>query len=264
MDINNIDKNLNFFNPKAGITYFITPQNSLYFSYAMGHKEPNRDDYEDNPDVKSEQLNDFELGWRYAQPSLKVNANAYYMRYKDQLVLTGEINNVGSFIRSNVGESYRLGLEVDADWRISEQWNVHPNFSLSTNKNVDYKEKEGGNIVNLGNTHISYSPDFIAGNTLTFAPKHNIQLSLLSKFVGKQYMSNNNIAPSELDSYFINNVSIAWQIKPSKVFKSIDLSLLVNNIFNVEYASNGYMWDVYPYYYPQAKANILAGITLKF
>lgn len=264
MDINNIDEQLHFFNPKAGITYFITPKNSFYFSYARGNKEPNRGDYEADANVKPEKLNDFELGWRYVNNSLNVNANAYYMRYQDQLVLTGKIDDVGAFIRSNVGESYRLGLEVDVKWNISNKWNLHPNVAISSNKNIDFKEKNNNKLSTLGNTNISFSPNFVAGNALTFLPKSNIQISLLSKFIGEQYMSNNNIAASKLDSYFVNNVSIGWEIKPSKVFKSIDFSLLVNNIFNVAYVSNGYMWDVYPYYFPQAKANVLAGITLKF
>lgn len=265
MDSNNIDEQLHFFNPKAGLTYFVTPYNSLYFSYARGNKEPNRNDYEANADVKPETLNDFELGWRYANSSFNINANAYYMLYQDQLVLIGEINHVGAFIRSNVGESYRLGLEIDANWNISHKWKIHPNIAISSNKNIEFKEEDSNKkIKNLGNTNISFSPNLVAGNSLTFSPKSNVQIALLSKFVGEQYMSNNNIEASKLDSYFINNLSIGWQVKPSKIFKSIDFSLLINNIFNVEYVSNGYMWSIYPYYFPQAKANVLAGITLKF
>lgn len=265
MDNNNIDEQLHFFNPKAGLTYFITPYNSLYFSYARGNKEPNRDDYEADANVKTEKLHDFELGWRYANNALQINANAYYMHYKDQLVLTGRVDDVGNYIRSNVDKSMRVGLEIDANWQLTDKWRIQPNVALSSNKNIDFKEKNKDSTLKaLGDTDISFSPNLVAGNSISFTPKSNIQISLLSKYVGEQYMSNNNIEVSKLDSYFVNNLSIGWQLNPSKVFQSIDFSLLINNIFNVEYVSNGYMWDIYPYYFPQAKANVLAGITLRF
>ncbi|MEO8254285.1 MAG: TonB-dependent receptor, partial [Flavobacterium sp.] len=177
-----VNDNFNFFNPKAGLTFDINNQNSLYFSYARANREPNRTDYEGG-NVKPEKLNDYELGWRFRSEKIQFNSNLYYMAYKDQLVLTGGLNDVGSPIRQNSGDSYRLGLEVDATLKLSEKWTVSPNFTISNNKNVDFIENIKGTLTNLGNTSIAFSPEFIAGNILTFSPLTAVRLSLLSKYV---------------------------------------------------------------------------------
>jgi iron complex outermembrane recepter protein len=258
-----VDDNFNFFNPKAGLTFDLNAKNAFYFSYAKANREPNRTDYESGS-IKPEKLNDYELGWRFKSNKVQINSNGYYMKYKDQLVLTGELNDVGSPIRENSGDSYRLGLEVDAKIQFAEKWSIAPNFTLSSNKNVDFYTKVNGIVENIGNTNIAYSPDFIAGNILTFAPITPLKISWLSKFVSEQYMNNIESNEAKLDSYFVNDLNVTYEIKTNSVFKLITLNVLANNVFNVNYVSNGYMWEVYPYYYPQAGANFLAGLTLKF
>ncbi len=260
---NLVDDTFNFFNPKAGLNYKFNDNNSVYFSYARAQREPNRTDYE-NGNPKPEKLNDFELGWRLNTDNIKVNTNVYYMAYQDQLALTGEIDNVGSFIRANIGESYRLGLEVDASIKITDYLQVTPNFTISQNKNVDFKETDGTIVTKLGDTNISYSPNFIAGNAINVQPTENLNIALLSKYVGSQFMSNNELAASKLDSYFVNDLNVNYTIETKSIFKSIVLSGLINNIFNEEYSSNGYMWGTTPYYFPQAGTNFLLGATLKF
>ena len=253
----------NFFNPKAGITFDITKQNALYFSYARANREPNRGDYK-NGSPKPERLNDFEIGWRHGSEKVKFNANAYYMGYKDQLVLTGELDNVGSPIRKNSGDSYRIGVEIDATFKLSKMWAVSPNFTLSRNKNVDFVSGENGDLVNLGNTNIAYSPNFIAGNILNFSPLSPLRISLLSKYVSEQYMNNIEDAGGKLKDYFVNDFNASYEIATTSIFKSIAINLLANNIFNVDYVSNGADYGGgYVYYYPQAGANFLVGLTLK-
>lgn len=258
-----VDDSFDFFNPKAGITYSVNDNNNIYFSYARANKEPRRADYE-NGSTKPESLNDFELGWRYKSGKNNLNVNGYYMRYKDQLVLTGALNDVGAPLYANSGDSYRTGIEIDATVFITDNLIVRPNLAYSINQNVDfYKDTEEG-ATNLGDTEIAFSPSIIGGNQLIYIPFKNFQAALLSKFVGEQYMDNFETESGKLDSYFVNDLNITYEIKTKTIFKSIVLSGLVNNIFDVEYASNGYMWDVYPYYYPQAGINFLAGATLKF
>lgn len=258
-----VDDTFDFFNPKAGLNFEINQKNTLYFSYARANREPNRTDYEGG-NVRPERLNDFELGWRLSTEKLKFNSNVYYMAYKDQLVLTGGLNDVGSPIRQNSGDSYRLGLEIDATLRLSDKWTIAPNATLSTNKNVDFIADVDGDLTNLGNTDITFSPEFIAGNIVTFSPVESLRLSLMSKFVSSQYMNNIELPDAKLADYFVNDFNVTYTILPKSVFKSIVVSVLANNITNKQYISNGYMWDVYPYYYPQAGANFLAGLTLKF
>lgn len=258
-EIGSVNDNFNFFNPKAGLNYDITPNNKLYFSYARANREPNRTDYEGG-NAKPEKLNDFEMGWRYVADKVQFNSNVYYMAYKDQLILTGKLDDVGSPIRSNNEKSYRLGLEVDATIALSEQFIIRPNFTLSSNKNIDLAV-EGENY---GTTDISYSPSVIVGNIIVYKPLENLQISWLQKFVGEQYMNNIELPAAKLANYFVNDLNIAYEIKPKSVFKSIIITGLVNNIFDKKYVSNGYMWDVYPYYYPQAGINFLAGLTLNF
>ena len=187
------------------------------------------------------------------------------MKYKDQLVLTGELDDVGSPIRKNSGDSYRLGLEVDATIKFAKQWSISPNFTLSSNKNVDFVSDASGSLVNLGNTNIAYSPDFIAGNILTFAPITPLRISWLSKFVSEQYLNNIDDESGKLKDYFVNDLNATYEIKMNSVFKSIGINVLANNIFNVDYVSNGADYGGgYVYYFPQAGTNFLVGLTLKF
>jgi len=254
-----VNDNFTFFNPKAGVNYTINDKNNLYFSYARANREPNRTDYEGGS-VKPEKLNDFELGWRYLSEKIQFNSNVYYMAYKDQLILTGTLDDVGNPIRSNSEKSYRLGLEVDATFVVSKQISVRPNFTLSRNKNLDLAVSGH----NYGTKDISYSPSVIAGNSLIYKPTESLQIVWLQKYVGQQYMNNIESAESTLADYFINDLNISYEIKPKSIFKSIVIKGLVNNILDKKYSSNGYMWDIYPYYYPQAGTNFLAGLTLKF
>lgn len=271
-----VDDTFNFFNPKAGLTYTVNNNNNLYFSYARANREPRRNDYE-NGSSKPETLNDFELGWRYTTARTRLSVNGYYMRYKDQLVLTGALNDVGAPVYTNSGDSYRLGIEADASlFLINNILILRPNIALSTNKNIDFYFQRDGELLNLGNTDIAFSPNIVAGNAITVIPVKNFQISLLSKFVGEQYMGNIDSYNSKLDSYFTNDANISYEFKPKSIFKSILVSGLVNNIFNVEYESNGYFYtydddstgSIMTYegagYYPQAGINFLVGATLKF
>jgi iron complex outermembrane receptor protein len=282
----NVDESYNFFNPKAGITYEMNDNNNLYFSYARANREPNRDDFENNAVVKPEQLNDFELGWRHSSSTFTFNSNLYYMLYNEQLVLTGNIDNVGNPIRTNSGKSYRLGLELEAGIKLTDQFSVRPNLTLSSNKNSETIVSRDGGIVNLGKTDISFSPEIVAANAIIFQPKDNLQVSVLSKYVGDQFMSNTESSLSQLDSYFINDLNVTYSLSfrgeeaanKKAFFESMTFSGLVNNIFNVEYVSNGYFFtfdDDFSVpgtvttvegtgYYPQATTNFLVGVTLKF
>ncbi|APG60989.1 TonB-dependent receptor [Christiangramia salexigens] len=272
------DDNFNFFNPKAGLTYEVDSSNQLYFSYARAHREPSRNDYE-NGDPEPEELNDFELGWRLNKPAVQINTNIYFMDYRNQLVLTGGLDDVGAFIRQNSGNSYRLGFEVDARIRLSDKLNLQPNISLSRNKNVDFISGFNGELVNYGDTDISYSPEIVAANMISYLPVNGLELNLLSKYVGEQYMSNVEAENSRLESYFVNDLNLQYTWKNAFVFKEVVLSGLVNNIFGTEYVSNGYYYTYnipnsdFPSgeqtfdgagYYPQATTNFLAGLTLKF
>jgi iron complex outermembrane receptor protein len=272
-----VNDNFNFFNPKAGLNYDLDGNKALYFSYARANREPNRNDYE-NGSPKPEQLDNYELGLRHVTNKFKFNANMYYMGYKDQLIVTGALNDVGAPVRENSGDSYRLGLELDATVTIFDNLFISPNATISTNKNKDFFFKRDGVLTSLGNTNIAYSPDFIAGNMVTFLPIKNLQIAFLSKFVGEQFMANIDAEGSKLRSYFVNDLNVSYEFIPKGVFKSIYLSALVNNIFDYKYISNGFF---YTYdddfsnppavatiegagYYPQAGINFLIGLTLKF
>lgn len=276
-----VDKDYTFFNPKLGLTYTINNQHSLYASYARANREPNRNDFEGG-NSKHESLDDFELGWRLVDNNVKLNTNLYYMNYQNQLILTGAIDpNTGEPLRSSSGKSYRLGLEIDADITLTDKFTVRPNIALSKNMNKDYHANINGEFQNLGNTPITFSPDIIFGNALVYTPTTNFQVALLSKYVGKQYMSNLKSKVSDLDAlqgFFTSDLNLAYEIKTKKVFKSIVLTGLVNNIFNKEYVDRGYYYtfdDTWSNpgttttvdgagFYPQATRNFLVGATLKF
>ena len=271
-----IDDSFNFFNPKFGLTYAASENAQWYISYAKAQREPNRTDYE-NGNPRPEVLNDFEAGLRKKSARAQWSANLYYMRYKDQLVLTGGIDDVGAPIRENVGDSYRLGIELDAKIALNDQWLWQPNLTLSQNKNKDFNFERDGQLVNLGDTNISYSPNVVAGSNIVFVPSTQFQVGLLSKFVGEQYMGNIDADLSKLSSYFLNDLNIQYNLGPISWAKGISFYLLVNNLFNVQFESNGYFYtynDTWSSstqvttiegvgYYPQAGTNFLIGATIR-
>ncbi len=272
-----IDQDFAFFNPKAGATFQLTQENQFYGSYGRAHREPRRTDFEEGI-TKAERLDNFEFGWRYDKSNVKLSTNIFYMDYKDQMVLTGQLDDVGAPIRETSGESYRLGLEVEADIRFSKFVSTRPNFSWSRNKNRNFTAELNGELVNLGTTNISFSPEFVAANMLMFHPSETFQFGLLSKYVSSQFMGNIDSPTSKLDSFFTNDLNFVYQMKSAGFFKSILLNALVNNIFNVKYESNGYFFmfdDTWSEpgvtttiegagFYPQAGINFLLGATLMF
>ncbi|MEO8933172.1 MAG: TonB-dependent receptor, partial [Xanthomarina sp.] len=195
-----INKTYHFFNPKAGVTYSFSKDNNVYFSYARANREPSRSDFRNNLEVRPEQLNDFELGWRHKSDAFSLNTNLYYMLYNEQLTLTGALDESGSPVRDNSGDSYRLGLEIEAVFNVSNKFSVQPNVALSTNKNKETVVPLNGELVNLGATNISFSPNIVAANAFVYSPFRSFQMSLLSKFVGEQYMGNTDTKASKLDS----------------------------------------------------------------
>ena len=271
-----LDEDYAFFNPKAGASYRLNRDNQFYFSYGRAHREPSRSDFREDI-LTAEKLDDFELGWRFSSRWAKVNTNLYYMNYKDQLVLSGAMSDTGRPLRTNSGNSYRMGIEIDAEIQIGPKLRALPNVALSSNKNVDFVASIDGELVNLGKTNISFSPSIIAGNILEYRPINDLSIGFLSKYVGEQYMGNIDSEKSKLDAYFVNDLNVAYRLELPWT-KEVVLSALVNNIFNVKYISNGYFYtyeDDYSNpgqittvegagYFPQATINFLVGATIKF
>jgi iron complex outermembrane receptor protein len=275
-----VDKTFNFFNPKFGFTYKMNAATNLYTSFSVANREPNRNDFENGINTH-ETLFDYELGWRLNKEDVKINTNIYYMDYKNQLVLTGAIDGVGAPIRATSGNSYRVGLEIDADIQLNNQFSIKPNAAFSSNKNRDFVSEIDGVLQNFGNTNLSFSPNIVVGNIFSYQPKENVQISFLSKYVGQQFMSNLSSKVSENDvlaSFFTSDLNVVYQLNTTKIFKSITFTALVNNIFNTKYVDRGYYYtfdDTWSNpnsvttldgagYYPQATRNFLVGVTLKF
>ena len=223
-DINtiDIDENFTFFNPKVGLTYNLNSLNSLYFSFSRANREPNRNDYESNPNgVRHEELNDFEFGWRHETQKLRLNTNLYFMQYKNQLVLTGALDNVGEYLRENVEKSYRLGLELDLNLILSDQFSINSNLAISKNKVQDLTINRDGENRNLGDTNIAFSPNVITTNSIQFNPNDNLRVSLIGKFVGDQYMSNTDTEASRLDDYFVTDLNFSYSIPVNSILRKL-------------------------------------------
>lgn len=272
-----IGRSFNFLNPKAGITY-TNNELKIFLSYALGQKEPNRDDFQASilQQPSPETLHDFELGIEKKNSNYQLGATVYYMLYKDQLVLTGKINDVGSYTRTNVPNSYRLGIELQGGYVFLKWLNANANLSFSKNKIkyftefIDNWDNGNQDAVVHNNTDISFSPSVIGGTTINILPTKNIEFSLLSKYVGKQYLDNSQNENRILNSFFLQDVRLAYTIK-NKVFKECRILAQVNNLFNKKYEPNGW---TYAYissnvltnsnsYFPMAGTNILVGLNIK-
>ncbi len=276
-----LHKKYTFFNPKAGVNYQLNGTSSVYASYSVGNREPNRDDFTNAATIaifpKSENLQNVEAGYRTQGNKWAFSANYYLMKYKNQLVLTGQINDVGNAIKVNVPKSYRSGIELEGALVISKKlkWNANATFSENKIANfteyiVDY-DNGGYQMINHGNTAISFSPNVIVGSQLVYALTKQLEMALLSKYVGKQYLDNTTDNTRKLDAYFTNDIRLSYTLKPTWA-KQISLNLLVNNVLNELYASNGYTYGYISegglvqenFLYPQAGTNFLFGVNIKF
>ncbi|PWJ54735.1 iron complex outermembrane receptor protein [Dyadobacter jejuensis] len=275
-----MDQQYTFFNPKAGLNYDFTPGGALYASYSVGNREPNRSDFVDASRgllPKAERLQDLEAGMRLQKRNWAFSVNYYYMHYKDQLVLTGQINDVGTAVRANVPKSFRMGVELEGALALSDKlkWNVNATFSENKIANFteyipDY-DNGGYQTFDHGRSDISFSPKIISGSQLSYSLAKSLELALLSKYVGKQYLDNTSNDDRRLDAYFTNDLRLTYTLKP-KWARMVVLNAMVNNIFNEKYESNGYTFGYIAgerliqenFYYPQAGTNFLVGVNLKF
>jgi len=269
-----------FFNPKFGTVWEINQNHQAYFSFAVANREPTRSDFRDADEghlPKAEKLIDYEAGYNYSAGSLRFNANFFYMNYKDQLVLTGEINNVGAPIFTNVPESYRTGFELVAGIRATEWLQWEGNVSLSKNKVRGFMEFVDNwsppyeqLSQDLGETDLSFSPNTIANSIFTFTPIGKFNIKLITKYVGKQFIDNTSNDQRSLDAYFVNDLNLNYTITTS-LFKEVGFYLNISNIFSEKYETNAWIYR-YNYegqeyrmdgFFPQAQINILAGLSLK-
>ncbi|WP_238395304.1 TonB-dependent receptor [Mucilaginibacter sp. 14171R-50] len=303
-NLNNVQQNatLNFFNPKAGITYEFDEHNNIYASIAVGNHEPNRNDYTESTPAsrpKAENLKDFEAGYRISGDGFKGGINLFYMLYKNQLILTGALNDVGGATRINVDNSYRAGIELDGSIKITNQLSWAANATISTNKIKDLNialasyDDDYNPLApvtqSFKKTDIAYSPSLIVGSEIAYSPVKNGSIAFISKYVSKQYLDNTgNINPAGystspdvannpyavnrlLKAYFVNDVRLSYNIH-TQAIKNINLGLLVNNVFSKKYEANGATYPEvdsgtlvnYNYYFPQATRNFLASVTFSF
>lgn len=272
-----IDKDYTFVNPKLGIT-FSKNNFQAYASYSIAGKEPNRDDFEAgaNQQPKAEILHDVEIGGEKKSKNYSYGITGYYMYYKNQLVLTGKINDVGSYTRTNTPSSYRMGVELQGAVKITEWMNAAANLTLSKNKIknltefVDDYDNGGQKSFQYHNTDISFSPNVIEGATLNFVPVKNGEISLIEKYVGRQYLDNTSKVSRSLHSFYTQDVRVSYSIL-KKIFKETTIALQVNNIFNKKYEPNGYTFSYYyggslateNFYFPMAGTNFMATINFK-
>ncbi len=272
-----ISNQYNFFNPKLGISYKKNNWMS-YFSFSVANKEPNRDDFEAgmNQQPSPEKLYDWEAGMEYKTANASWAANLYYMNYKDQLVLTGMINDVGAYTRTNIPDSYRAGIELQGSYAFRSWLKASANLSFSKNRIRNFAEyiddyDNGGQKTNVyTEVDIAYSPDIVGAATISLLPVKNMNLDLVSKYVGKQYLDNTGQDSRSLSSYYTQDVRLGYQFSKSWM-KNMELVFQVYNLFDKKYEPNGYTFSYYynnqltteNYYFPMAGRNWMAGINIK-
>ncbi|WP_209331199.1 TonB-dependent receptor [Lunatimonas salinarum] len=291
-DLRNISgsQNYGFFNPKVGMSYEMAPGKTWYASYAVANREPVRRDFTNSPLTeipRPERLGNIEAGLRVSQSQFQYNFNAYYMGYRDQLVLTGQLNDVGAYIRENVANSYRAGIELDGSYQINPTWSLGGNIAMSRNKIQEFVayddvyDEEWNLIGQEATTHtdtdIAFSPNVVAAAIVDYSPVSALRVSLMNKYVGDQYLDNTQSDNRKLDAFWTTDARIFYSFYPGFV-KQIDLNLTVYNVFNRLYEPNGYTFSYFlpaeggdgrtlvteNFYYPMAGTNFLAGVSIKF
>jgi iron complex outermembrane receptor protein len=271
----------NFFNPKAGLFFEANRNTSSYLNLAISNREPNRSTLVDadpgKPEPTSERLYNAELGSKFNYEKWSVNTNAYMMYYKDQLVLTGNINDVGGPIMENVDKSYRMGIELSGAVKPIDWLEIQANLTLSQNKIMNFVsytdnwDTWGQEIEELGTTDISFSPDIIANGNIKVTPIENFDIQLITQYVGDQYIDNTSNEERKLDAYLVNNLRLDYVITTSWL-KNASVYVQINNLFDTEYITNAWIYPFYiggevnylDGYYPQAGINFMAGLNLRF
>ena len=249
-----------FFNPKFGLNYDITSNHKVYASYAIAHKEPTRNNFQNSLNAeldqpKAERLNDLEVGYKYQSQLFTAGANLYWMDYMDQFVLTGEIDKIGEAITRNVPDSYRLGVELEAalkpiDWF---RWDVNATWSKNRVKGITVQLMDGG-VADLGNQPLAFSPNFILNNILTFSYR-GAKASVQSQYVSEQYMTNTGFKSYQthddngqlvdvgmmLDGHFTTNVDLSYNFQLPKLgIKDVTVGLTLYNLFSAKFDNNGW------------------------
>jgi iron complex outermembrane receptor protein len=298
-----MDKSFNFFNPKFGINYNINPNHKVYASYAIAHKEPTRNNFQNSLNAeldmpKAERLNDLEIGYKYQSKVFSAGANFYWMDYKDQFVLTGEIDKIGEAITRNLPKSYRLGVEVEAavkpvDWF---RWDVNATWSKNRVKDITVQLADNS-VANLGDQPLAFSPDWIANNIFSFNYK-GLKASIQSQYVSKQYLTNTGFKSYQtlddngqltdvsmmLDGHFTTNIDLSYSFKLPKLgIKDATIGVTLYNLFSAKYDNNGWAaprydkvdgkvvatgWDTSdPYeagFAPSAPFNMMGHLSINF
>ena len=294
-DINRQEVNLEFFNPKFGLSHYLNKNQLFYASYAVANKEPNRADYvESSPNSRPvhETLFDTEIGYKYQDKWLMFNLNFYYMDYDNQLIKTGEINDVGYFTSKNVKNSFRKGVEIESSYILNNKLSLSGNLTISENKldtlvqYVDNWDTGDQNQVVHENTDLAFSPNLTWAANINYKYNKNTNFLLNTKYVGDQYIDNTSSEKRMLESYMISNFQIDYHFK-SSIFTKAKISFLVNNLFDIEYVNNAWIYryisdssdpreyddyttqgdgNIYDMagYFPQATRNYLLGLTLGF
>ncbi len=273
----------NFFNPKVGVNYSINSRQFISATFGIANREPVRKDFrestaENHP--KAENMRDLEIGYAYNYKKLAINTNIYWMDYTNQLILTGQINDVGGYTRTNALESYRVGIELAGRYKIIPSLALSGAFTLSQNKIKQFNEYLDEylddepyytqQLIDHKNTNLAFSPTIVTNAGLTFKPLKNLSIDWLTKYVGRQYLDNTSNDNRSINPISFSNLTLSYKIE-NKFFEEITFSLLVNNIFNALYSNNGYTFSyIYEgqtttenFYYPQAGRNFMFRILLK-
>ena len=273
-----VDTDFTFFNPKVGLTYALNSSTNVYGSYAIGNREPVRSDFTDaNPgtEPKHETLKNMEIGIRSNSSDFSCEANFYHMNYENQLVVTGAVNDVGGSVRVNVPKSFRMGIELSGAYKLTDDLIWTANLTLSRNKIDQFAEIVSGasfSEIRHSDTDISFSPNVISASDISYSPVEGFTLQLLTKYVGQQFLDNTSNGDRAIDAYLTNDIRVAYDFTIGDI-RNIGLSLLVNNVLDEEYSSNGYTWGYYygndqlyqqNNYFPQAGRNFLMAVSLRF
>ena len=298
-----IKESYDFFNPKFGLNYDITPRHKVYASYAIAHKEPTRNNFENNNNAglerpKTERLNDLEAGYKFQSASFSAGANIYWMDYKDQFVLTGEIDKIGEAITRNMPKSYRLGIELEAAWKPADwfRWDINATWSKNRVKDITVNLTDK-TVANLGDQPLAFSPNFLLNNILTFS-YCGFKAAVQSRYISEQYMTNtgfksyttldDNDRPVDvsmmLDGHFTTNIDLSYNFRlPKFGLKDASIGVTLYNIFSAKYDNNGWAapafemqngqvvatgWDTHDQYEagfaPSAPFNVMAHLSLNF
>ncbi|MCX6174321.1 MAG: TonB-dependent receptor [Ignavibacteriales bacterium] len=257
-------KSFEHFTPKAGITYRLSPTQSLYANLGGGIEVPagNETDpagtygqdliYLLNPLLDPIISTTYEVGTKHLI-ALENNDLLKYLSYDLALYYIDVKNDIipyrGGRFYFTAGKTRRMGIELGTSVQFTRGFSFNGAFTFSSNKyqeyfvdSVHYDLNKAGKFANYKDNKVAGIPDFFYNVGLTYAPVelNGVFVSVTLNGIGKYFVDDANTL--SVPSFNVLNTTIGLN-KPIKLIGDLSFTgfLTINNLFDLKFVSSAFI-----------------------